>query len=215
MKVLMFTRRRCLRAAAASLFFPLPALWAADAQAGLIAKVRERLADAPVLRGQFEQRKTVKGFRQPLVSRGDFLVARQRGVVWRTREPFGATLVLTRDRLISRQADGNVAQQLESGHEPAVQLISELMFALLSVDLTLLAQRFTVEGELLGGQGWHLLLTAKEAALAQWVTRVELTGERQVRLVQWQDAQGDSTLIRMSGHQAAQTLSRDEGTLFD
>ncbi|MBE0474878.1 outer membrane lipoprotein carrier protein LolA [Rhodoferax sp.] len=209
---MVFTRRNCLGVAFAGFFLPL---WAADAQAGLIAKVSQRLADAPVVRGQFEQRKSIKGFRQPLISHGDFLVARQRGVVWHTREPFSATLLLTRERLISRQGDGSVSRQLESGHEAMVGLITELMFALLSVDLPLLAKRFIVEGELLGASGWRLLLTPRDSALSNWATRVELTGERQVRLVQWQDAQGDSTLIRMSDHQTAQTLSRNEEALFD
>ena len=85
-----------------------PALPAFAAGGDVLAQVRRRLADSPVLKGAFEQRKTVKGFRNPLVSRGDFLVARDRGVVWATREPFASQLIVTRDRLLSKQADGSV-----------------------------------------------------------------------------------------------------------
>ncbi|MBP6853427.1 MAG: hypothetical protein KA164_17645, partial [Rhodoferax sp.] len=83
----------------------------------LIEAVRARLADAPVLRGEFEQRKSVRGFRNPLVSRGDFMVARGRGVIWRTREPFASSLALTRDRLVARSSDGTVSRTIDAREE--------------------------------------------------------------------------------------------------
>ena len=42
--------------------------------------LHERLKASPVLKGEFEQTKTLKGFKNPLVSRGEFLVARGQGV---------------------------------------------------------------------------------------------------------------------------------------
>ena len=64
---------------------------AAEPVPAVVREIRQRMADDAVLRGSFEQRKSIKGFRNPLVSRGEFIVARQRGVVWRTVEPFGSS----------------------------------------------------------------------------------------------------------------------------
>ncbi len=61
----------------------------------LLASVARRLADAPCIRGRFEQTRRLSGFSNPLVSRGDFVLARGRGVVWQTREPFPSSLLVT------------------------------------------------------------------------------------------------------------------------
>jgi len=203
-------RRHLIAAALASA--TLPAFAAGN---DVLAQVRQRLADAPVLKGAFEQRKTVKGFRNPLVSRGDFLVARDRGVVWATREPFASQLIVTRDRLLSKQADGSVNTRVDAAHEPGIRAVNEMLFALMAADLTALSARFEIDGALSGKDGWRLALKPREAALAQWVTRIELEGDRFVRKVRFTEAGGDSSEIVLSGHTTAATLTRDDATRFD
>jgi hypothetical protein len=188
---------------------------AAEPVPQVAAQVRQRMSDAPVLRGEFEQRKTIKSFRNPLVSRGTFLVARDRGVIWQTREPFASSLVVTRDRLLTRQADGKVTSQLSAKDEPGLRAINEMLFALVAADLPALAQRFRIDGELLGPDRWRLVLVPRDASLAQWVTRIELEGDRFVRVVQLHEAQGDTSAIRFSKQDAAGALTRDEEQRFE
>jgi len=155
----------------------LPA-WAAEPASPLLREVRQRLTHEAVVRGSFEQRKTVKGFRNPLLSSGNFVVARQRGVLWRTLAPFPATLVVTRDRVLARQADGSVARRLSASEEPAVRAISETLFGVMAADLSALAQRFEISGDAGGREAWRLLLLPRDAALARWIQRVEMEGDR-------------------------------------
>ena len=215
----MTRRRRLLALGALAMLPALPGGTAlaqpAEAVPAIAAEVRRRLLDEPVLRGEFEQRKTVKGFRNPLVSRGDFLIARQRGVVWRTREPFASSLVVTRDRMLLRQADGSVASRLSAKDEPALRAINETLFALMAADLQTLAQRFRIEGELQGSEGWRLVLAPRDAALAQWVARIEMEGDRFLRQVRLSEGQGDSSVIRFSQHTASAALTREEEARFD
>ena len=103
------------------------------AAADIAAEVRARLADSAVVRGKFEQRKTVVGFSKPLVSSGDFLVWRGHGVLWQTRKPFDSQLVLTRDRLVTRT--GDTVYQINAGTEPALRVTNQLLFALLAGDV--------------------------------------------------------------------------------
>lgn len=179
------------------------------------AQARQRMADTPVVRGEFEQRKTIKAFRNPLVSRGTFLVSRERGVIWQTREPFASSLVVTRDRLLSRQADGTVVGRVSARDEPGLRAINEMLFALMAADLQALAQRFKVEGELLGNDRWRLMLVPRDAALAQWVSRIELEGDRFVRGVRLHEALGDVSAIRFSQQSTAAALTREEEQRFD
>jgi len=198
---------------AAALWLPLLAMAADDTEA-LLARVRQRLVDAPVQRGEFEQRKTVRGFKHALVSRGDYLVARERGVLWHTREPFESTLVVTRERLLARQADGSVTTRLEAREEPALRAINEMLFALMAGDFQALAERFSIAGGLQDG-GWHLALTPREAALAHWIAGIDIEGDRHLRQVNLREAQGDSSVLRFSAPSVAPSLTREQEARFD
>jgi hypothetical protein len=194
------------------------ALWPlaprADEPEALLARIRSHLADAPVLRGEFEQRKTLKGFKHPLVSRGDYVVAKARGVVWRTQEPFASTLVLTRERLLARQPDGSVANRLDTAQEPGLRAVNEMLFALIAADLSALAPRFRIDGEA-HGTGWKVVLVPRDATLAQWIKRIELDGDRQVNEVRITEAGGDTSQIRFSRQQTGSALTRDEEARFE
>jgi hypothetical protein len=206
--------RRRVFAALAGCAFALVAV-GAEPVPPIAGLARQRMADEAVIRGEFEQRKTIKGFRNPLVSRGDFLVAREHGGVWRTRQPFASVLVITRERLLSRLADGTVTTRLSAREEPGLRAINEMLFALTAADLPVLAQRFRIEGELLGADRWRLVLVPRDDTLRQWVTRVELEGDRFLRTVRLQEAQGDETFIRFSRQSAAASLTRDEESSFE
>lgn len=194
------------------------ALWPlaprADEPEALLARIRTHLADAPVLRGEFEQRKTLKGFKHPLVSRGDYVVAKARGVVWHTQEPFASTLVLTRERLLARQPDGSVANRLDTAQEPGLRAVNEMLFALIAADLSALTPRFRIDGEE-RGTGWKVVLVPRDATLAQWIKRIELDGDRHVNEVRITEAGGDSSQIRFSRQQAGPALTREEEARFE
>jgi hypothetical protein len=180
----------------------------------LLARVRQRLVDAPVLRGEFEQRKTVRGFKHALVSRGDYLVARDRGVIWHTREPFASTLVVTRERLLARQADGSVTTRLDARDEPALRTINEMLFALMAADFKTLMERFRIEGSM-QSEGWRMTLTPRDAALARWIIGIDIEGDRHLRQASLREAQGDGSVLRFSASSVSQSLTREEEAKFD
>ena len=125
--------------------------------------VRARLAQPVVLRGQFEQSKRLEGFRQPLVSRGDFLLVRDRGVAWDTREPFASTTLLTRERLLTRLPDGSQRVLLDAAGSPGMAAVNALLLALVAGDLPALAERFALDETLAADGSWRLVLTPDEA----------------------------------------------------
>ncbi len=176
--------------------------------------LHERLKVAPVLKGEFEQAKTLKGFRNPLVSRGEFLVARGQGVWWHTRQPFESTLVVTRTRLFTRNADGSATDLVDAQAEQGVRQVNELVFSLLAADLDVLADKFTIVAQPVGAAGWTMTLTPRDANLAKFLVRATLAGERDVQTVRIEEARGDATQIRFSHQSSSEALAADEAARF-
>jgi len=176
--------------------------------------VHDRLRTARVLKGEFEQVKMLKGFRNALVSKGEFVVARGQGVWWHTREPFETTLVVTRTRLFTRNPDGSTSDLMDAQAGPGMRQVNELIFSLLAADIDVLADRFAVVAQPVGAAGWTLTLTPRDPALAKFLVRATLAGERDVQSVRIEEARGDTTQIRFSHQVPAGALTPDEAARF-
>ena len=195
----MLKRLVCVAALAASASHAAPEPGA--------AAVRQRLQLAPVVQGAFEQTKTIKGFRNALVSHGEFMVARGQGVWWHTQQPFDSTLVVTRSRIFTRAADGTSANVADAQAEPGLRQVNELVFSLLSADLDALGDRFTIAAEATGATGWTLTLTPRDANVARFLAKATIAGDRFVQTVRIDEARGDTTQIRFSHQSPSDALS--------
>lgn len=185
-------------------------LGAADA----LDAVRARLADVPVLRGDFAQVKRLAGFRNPLQSSGQFVLVRGRGVLWLTRKPFQSTLVVTAERLETFDARGQRLNRLDARDEPALRSINQLLLATLSADLAPLRALFAIEATLVGSAGWRLQLQPGDAMLARQLVRLSLAGERHVQEVQFEERSGDRTEVVFSGWSIGSAPTADELSLL-
>jgi len=169
---------------------------ATKAAPDLAQAVRERLQQPEWLRGDFTQTKKVPGFAKPLVSTGNFVAARGRGVLWRTLKPFASELRLTQNEIRATQG-GQTAMKLDAAREPAVRVINTLMFALLNGDVSGLADLFELSGSAKGA-GWQLALTPRPGPLQQVLKKVDLEGDGFVRRIQLFEANGDESLIQLA-----------------
>ncbi|WP_454831026.1 outer membrane lipoprotein carrier protein LolA [Pseudoxanthomonas wuyuanensis] len=197
---------------ALALAFGAAAVRAADD----LALVQQRVAQVPVLRGDFQQQKQVAGFSKPLRSQGRFVLSREHGVLWSTLKPFASEVVLTRDRILSRQRDGSTRVELDGRQQPALRAVNEMMFALMSGDVAALAPRFSSTVEALPEQGWRLTLTPQPGPLARSFKRIRLQGDRYVRQVEIEEANGDRSLLEFTAiSESPAALSHAEAARFD
>jgi len=157
--------------------------------------IRDLLAKPVVLRGKFEQTRHLQGFRNALVSQGDFVVARDRGVLWETRKPFPSTTVISKSRLLTRQADGTTEVVFDKAQSPAASMVNALMLALLGGDLDALSKYFALTETALPAGAWRVELTPRKSALAHVFERIVLQGDRYVRSVHLEEKGGDVTDI--------------------
>ena len=195
----------------------LPGAMAAQERSGdAFAAMQRRVAQVSVLRGEFAQEKRIEGFKNPLRSQGRFLLARDKGVVWTTLKPFPSEVVLTRERILSRQRDGSTRVELDARQQPALRAVNEMMFALMSGDVKALTGRFDAQAQLLPGSDWKLVLKPKPGAVAQAFTSITLEGDRYVRRVGIDERNGDRTQLQFSGMtEAPAGLTADEVHRFD
>jgi len=178
--------------------------------------VKQRVAKVDVLRGEFTQEKQVAGFKNPLRSQGRFVLAQEHGVIWTTLKPFPSEVVVTRDRILSRQRDGSSRVEMDGRQQPAMRSVNAIMFALMSGDAQALSAQFTVKVEVLPGNAWRMQLTPRSAMLGKVFAQLTLSGDRYVREVQINEANQDVTRIHFAGmSETPATLSADEGGRFE
>ncbi len=166
------------------------------APADLSAQVKQRLVEAPVLRGTFEQRKQVKGFKRPLTSSGTYTVTKGEGVQWDTLKPFPSQLSVRAGDITSKQGEVEVFK-LDAKTEPTVRVITQLLFSLLAGDLEALGAQFTASGEV-GEKQWRIELAPKSEGLKKIFVRIALEGDSAVRSVHLMEVNGDATLITLT-----------------
>jgi outer membrane lipoprotein-sorting protein len=173
----------------------------ADQTSDLLSSINQVIERPDVLRGNFEQTKTLAGFKKPLVSKGTFVINRARGVQWITTSPFASTLVVTRERLTT-WGEGGSKQQLDTKREPGLRVVNDLIMGMLSGDLKVLAARFDTKGSMKSAQAWNLSLTPKDAGLAGFIKAIDIDGGRHVDHVRMVEPSGDVSVIRFTNNAA-------------
>jgi Outer membrane lipoprotein carrier protein LolA len=194
---------------ACSIVFASMPLWAAAP----VAEIQLMVAKPKVLCGRFDQRKQLVGLKKPLTSNGRFCVVADKGVLWRTLEPFPNTVRLTRDAIVHLQGD-RVAMRLDAKQEPAVRMINSVLFALLAGNLGQIEKVFAVDGGI-HDNSWSVTLKAREPALAKTISSIALDGGAYVKNITISEASGDRTSIVFSEIQTGDAaMSVDEAALF-
>lgn len=178
-----------------------------------VAKIQAMLAKPPVLCGRFDQTKQLNGMKKPLASQGRFCVLADKGVMWRTLQPFPNTLRLTRDEIVHFQGE-RVAMRLDAKQEPTVRMINSVLFSLLAGDLAGLEKLFDVDGSS-DANSWKVVLKAREPALAKAIGTIALDGGKYVGHIVIDEAGGDRTSIVFSAIQTGPAaLSAEDEALF-
>ena len=202
------TRRDIAEITIACSFWLLASAANAEQQSDLLSSINQVVERPDVLRGSFEQTKSLSGFKKPLISKGTFVIDRVKGVQWITATPFASTLVVTRERLTTWGEDGN-KQQLDTKREPGLRAVNDLIMAMLSGDLKVLATRFQTNGSMKSAQAWNLSLTPKDAGLAGFIKNIHIDGARHVDQVRLVEPSGDVSVIRFTNNTASSLNSAE------
>jgi hypothetical protein len=186
----------------------LPLLGAAP-----VAQIQALLARPKVFCGRFDQSKQLVGLKKPLASNGRFCVVADKGVLWRTLQPFPNSLRLTRDEIVQLQGE-RVAFRLDASKEPTVRMINSVLFSLLAGDLSQLEKLFEIDGSV-ESKSWRVTLKAREPGLAKTIGSIALAGGGYVQQVTLSEASGDRTTITFTAIETGDAaMTADEAALF-
>lgn len=194
--------------------FFLLCLFIVPAQAAddLAAQIAARIEQHPVLRASFEQEKQMAALKRPLLTAGKLTLSRQHGVLWQIERPYRMSYVLAETRIVEIDASG---QRRERGGKevPGLAQVGRVFRAMLGGKLDVLRETFevTVSGDL---QKWQVKLKPLQAAVAQYLLAMELSGSEFVEGVTLIEAGGDTTQIRFRNSSGAQALKDDERQVF-
>jgi Outer membrane lipoprotein-sorting protein len=179
------------------LFCLLLTLLSASASAVTLEQLQQRFASQPVIRASFVQVRSIAGMAQPLVSRGQLLIAQQQGLWWHQATPFPMTLILDDHRMVQSMS-GQPPQVITADSNPQMFQFNHLLRALFQADEQVLRENFVLDFHDDGGDGWQLSLTPKAAPLNKIFNRIDLQGAAYLNRIMLDDRQGDKTEITLS-----------------
>ncbi|OWP52676.1 outer membrane lipoprotein carrier protein LolA [Pseudomonas nitroreducens] len=174
-----------------------------------LPQLAAQLGKPAVVRGEFVQEKHLRSLPQPLVSKGHFVLAKQHGLLWLLQTPLKQDYRID-DQGIARR-DANGWQQLPQRSASAQQ--NRLFLAVLEGDSSGLQRDFdlALSGE---ANDWKLTLTPRAVLLKQIFDSIEIAGGELVQRIELHEAQGDRTVLRMSGSQPGDSLTDTERSDF-
>lgn len=170
-----------------------------------LQQLSEQLAKPDVIHGQFIQEKHLRALPQPLISKGSFVLAKNRGLLWLLKTPLQQDYRITAKGIARR--DNNGWQLLPNKSAGAEQ--NRLFLAVLQGDSSGLQHDFELA---LSGtaQQWQLTLTPRSMLLKQVFQQINIDGGALVQTIELLETQGDSTLLHMQDSTAGKPLSEAE-----
>ena len=156
-------------------------------------------------KGEFTQHRYLKVLKRPLVSQGEFIFAKDLGVIWQQNTPFSSTLILKDKQLIQIDSQGNVsvndASQAGSGNQMS-DVMPKLLNALLSGDIQQLEQHFNlslVRPETNSADSlWQLGLQPIDPIIAKALPKMVLIGNENIQSLVLFSVNGDRSEIAFS-----------------
>ncbi|MFG0684662.1 outer membrane lipoprotein carrier protein LolA [Pseudomonas sp. WSY_20] len=171
--------------------------------------LQRQLSAPAVVKGLFIQEKHLRALPQPLLSEGEFVLARDHGLLWMLHTPLRQNYRIDAQGIARRDPSG--WQVLPSRSAGAQQ--NQLFFAVLQGDSTGLQRDFELA---LSGDAtqWQLRLTPRSLLLKQIFSRIDISGGRFVQRIELSETQGDSTVLRLPESTGAAELSDMERSDF-
>lgn len=186
------------------LLFLSSRVWAFDS-----AELAQQLAAVEVVRGEFVQEKHLRSLPMPLSSRGQFVLSKQHGLLWKVQQPFAQNYRIDEQGVALLTENG---WQSQPGQNVAARQ-SRLFLAVLQGNQQALEADFILQlqGD---AQQWQLQLLPKAVFLQQIFKVIEIHGGALVERIELQETQGDRTVMRMLNSQVDSTLLDDEQHAF-
>lgn len=146
--------------------FSFSGLWADQ-----LEDVYKRISAHPVTKGEFTQEQYIKVADRSLISRGNFVMAADKGVIFEIAEPFPSSMVVTEDKLV-QTLSGNVVAVMDGKENAMFKNIAKIIHSVFSNDVQVLKDNFQVS--VTGGPKDVVELVPKDPLLSMLFLKITL-----------------------------------------
>jgi hypothetical protein len=153
------------------------------------------LAPGQTLHGRFVQARNLKGISSTLNSKGTFVLAPGRGLIWRIEDPIQTVTIIT-PAGIRQIINGSEVQSIEAAKVPFIAHFYDMLDGALMGDWTAMRHDFAVQTK--GDRAaWRTVLTPVRPndPIAGMLASIVITGGKMVDGVEINRANGDSERI--------------------
>jgi hypothetical protein len=164
------------------------------------------------VRGNFELERKLLRLGRTLRSSGDFIIARESGMVWQTLRPAASTMVLGRDYMVQYRPGGQKTVVNAQGNETFIEM-AEVLSAVFSGDSAKLTENFNIF--FIGSAAyWEMGLLPQDSAIASFAVKIALKGGTAVSSIIIYEKNGDSVSYALSCHNNPAELTQNEKSYF-
>ena len=171
-----------------------------------------RLAEHQFVTGNFEQERRLNRLGRSLISSGNFIIARDMGMVWDTLSPFPSSLTLGKDHIIQSRPGGQRSLISAQGNETFLS-IAEIISTIFSGNSQSLLDNFQVFFYS-SPNDWELGLIPRSNVLLGFMEKITMRGSSAIRFIEIHEQNGDSITYTLLNHRHPIELSEHEKDFF-
>ncbi|GHV83855.1 hypothetical protein AGMMS50212_11950 [Spirochaetia bacterium] len=183
-----------------------------------INEVCDKLSKNNIVKGNFIQRKEAAAVKRIFVSTGNFVIAKDLGIILQTLTPVSSTLIAGPNSLTQRN-DSGVQSRIDAKGNRSFLWIAETISSIFTGDITTLQKSFFVEFIESNGE-WVMNLTPKHREMKAFAEKViikggESSGRHVINEVTMIEQKSGSTELFFYESVFPEMLTPDEIQLFE
>ena len=182
--------------------FSFSCLWADQ-----LEDVYKRISAYPVTKGEFTQEQYIKVANRSLISRGNFVMAADKGVIFEIAEPFPSSMVVTEDKLV-QTLSGNVVAVMDGKENAMFKNIAKIIHSVFSNDVQVLRDNFQVS--VTGGPKDVVELVPKDPLLSMMFLKITLAVGDSIDSVSVIETGGNWVNYKFNNKSFPEKLTSDE-----
>jgi outer membrane lipoprotein-sorting protein len=171
-----------------------------------------RIAERPIVKGNFAQEKYLNRLDRSLVSSGNFIIAAGQGMVWETLRPFPSTMIMGKDFIVQSRPDGQKSVLSAQGNEMFTQM-AEVISAIFSGQSQGLLKNFEVyfSGSV---SDWNIGLLPRDSVIASFAMKITMSGDSAIRSIRIFEQNRDVITYTLSNPSYPPELNEREKAFF-
>ncbi len=185
------------------LFPAITGLLAADQLEDVYARISSR----PVTKGELTQEQYIKIANRSLISKGTFVMASDKGVIFEITDPFPSSMVVTEEKLV-QTLPGNVVSVMDGKDNAMFSNIAKIIHSVFANDVQVLKDNFQVS--VTGGPKDVVTLVPKDPLLSLLFQKITLAVGDSIDSVSIIETGGNWVNYTFSNKTFPEKLTEDE-----